>query len=149
MKILILTVIVLVIPLFFILIFVLGTYNRLATLRRRCEVLLREAGNAIDPAAGREEFHRAIDDYNTARSAFPASVIAGLFGLAPLDASGDGPVQSAEALRGIRLVASVYPTVLFFVCTALLVAYGINKHMTLAIAAELEERRRSATPAST
>jgi glycoside/pentoside/hexuronide:cation symporter, GPH family len=55
-----------------------------------------------------------------------------------------GQVQSEEALYGIRLVASVYPTVLYFVCTLLLAAYGINKRMTIQIASELSERRKHA-----
>jgi len=54
----------------------------------------------------------------------------------------DGQPPSTEALYGIRMVASVYPTILFFICTALLAAYGINKHLTLQIANELAERRR-------
>jgi Na+/melibiose symporter-like transporter len=53
----------------------------------------------------------------------------------------EGQTQSAEALHGIRMVASVYPTILFFICTALLAAYGINKRKTLQIAADLAERR--------
>jgi Na+/melibiose symporter-like transporter len=53
-----------------------------------------------------------------------------------------GQVQDAEALNGIRLIASVYPTVLFLVCTLLLAAYGINKRMTIQIADELAERRK-------
>jgi glycoside/pentoside/hexuronide:cation symporter, GPH family len=54
----------------------------------------------------------------------------------------EGQVQTSEALRGIHMTASVYPTIMFFVCTALLAIYGINKRMTLEIASELEERRR-------
>jgi Na+/melibiose symporter-like transporter len=49
--------------------------------------------------------------------------------------------QSTIALTGIRMCASVYPAVLFAVCTALLVAYRINKRLTLQIAADLAERR--------
>jgi Na+/melibiose symporter-like transporter len=60
-----------------------------------------------------------------------------------------GPVQTEEALRGIRMTASVYPTVMFLVCTALLVVYGINKQLTLRMATELAERRQRAAPAST
>jgi Na+/melibiose symporter-like transporter len=53
-----------------------------------------------------------------------------------------GQTQDAEALNGIRLIASVYPTVLFLICTLLLAAYGINKRMTIQIADELAERRK-------
>jgi Na+/melibiose symporter-like transporter len=55
-----------------------------------------------------------------------------------------GQPQSAEALRGIRLVASTYPTVMFLICTMLLAIYGINKRLTLQIAGELAERRSNA-----
>jgi Na+/melibiose symporter-like transporter len=55
----------------------------------------------------------------------------------------EGQTQTAEGLRGIRMVASVYPTILFFVCTALLAIYGINKRFTLQIASDLVERRRA------
>jgi GPH family glycoside/pentoside/hexuronide:cation symporter len=54
-----------------------------------------------------------------------------------------GQVQTAQALEGIRMTASVYPTIMFFICTALLVAYSINKRLTLQIASDLAERRGS------
>jgi GPH family glycoside/pentoside/hexuronide:cation symporter len=53
--------------------------------------------------------------------------------------------QTAEALEGIRLTSSVYPTLMFVACTVLLVIYKINKRMTLEIAAELAGRRAAAT----
>jgi Na+/melibiose symporter-like transporter len=60
-----------------------------------------------------------------------------------------GQTQSPRALEGIRLTASVYPTVMFVICTLLLVAYGINRSLSLRLGAELTERRRSTTePAS-
>lgn len=52
--------------------------------------------------------------------------------------------QSAVALQGIRMCASIYPTALFAVCTVLLMAYKINKWLTLRIADDLAERRKSA-----
>jgi Na+/melibiose symporter-like transporter len=52
--------------------------------------------------------------------------------------------QSVEALRGIRLTSSVYPTIMFAVCTVLLVAYKINKRLTIQIADDLAERRATA-----
>jgi hypothetical protein len=82
MKTLFLTAIALVIPLFFLLIFVLGTYNRLAVLRSRCR---SDAGGVAD--AGHdddaERRQRAVEQYNAARSTFPASVVARLFGFEP------------------------------------------------------------------
>ena len=50
--------------------------------------------------------------------------------------------QGSAALNGIRMCASVYPAVLFALCTALLIAYRINKQLTLQIAADLAERRK-------
>jgi GPH family glycoside/pentoside/hexuronide:cation symporter len=49
--------------------------------------------------------------------------------------------QTSEALEGIRLTSSVYPTVMFLVCTGLLAIYQINKHLTLQIASDLADRR--------
>lgn len=56
----------------------------------------------------------------------------------------EGQTQTAQALYGIKLTASIYPTIMFAVCTALLAAYGINKRMTLQMADELAERRKTA-----
>jgi Na+/melibiose symporter-like transporter len=60
-----------------------------------------------------------------------------------LDAYGyaAGQTQTAEALHGIRLTASVFPTIMFFVCTVLLMIYQLNKRVTLQIASDLAERR--------
>lgn len=52
--------------------------------------------------------------------------------------------QTSEALQGIRVTSSVYPTIMFVVCTALLAIYKINKRMTLQIADELAVRRQQA-----
>lgn len=49
--------------------------------------------------------------------------------------------QSGEALHGIRLTSSAYPTILFAVCTLLLAIYQINKRLTHQIADELATRR--------
>jgi Na+/melibiose symporter-like transporter len=53
-----------------------------------------------------------------------------------------GQVQTPHALQGIRLTASVYPTIMFLVCTALLMVYQINKRLTLQIASDLADRRQ-------
>jgi Na+/melibiose symporter-like transporter len=50
--------------------------------------------------------------------------------------------QSAAALEGIRLCSSIYPAVLFALCTALLAMYKINQQLMLTISNELAERRR-------
>ncbi len=49
--------------------------------------------------------------------------------------------QSPQTLEGIRICSSIIPAVLFAVCTLLLVAYKINKQMTIQIADDLAERR--------
>jgi GPH family glycoside/pentoside/hexuronide:cation symporter len=49
--------------------------------------------------------------------------------------------QGPEALQGIRLAASIYPAILFAVCTVLLTIYQINKRLTLQIASDLAGRR--------
>jgi GPH family glycoside/pentoside/hexuronide:cation symporter len=49
-----------------------------------------------------------------------------------------------EAIHGIRLTASIYPSVLYFICTMLLAIYGINKQLTLTMAKDLEVRRSEA-----
>jgi Na+/melibiose symporter-like transporter len=53
-----------------------------------------------------------------------------------------GQAQTAQALEGIRLTASAYPTVMFFVCTIFLIAYKLNKRITLQITGELAQRRQ-------
>jgi Na+/melibiose symporter-like transporter len=55
--------------------------------------------------------------------------------------------QGPNALYGIRMSASVYPAVLFAVCTVLLITYQINKRLTLQIASELAEWRNKSQPA--
>jgi Na+/melibiose symporter-like transporter len=64
-----------------------------------------------------------------------------------LDAYGyeSNVAQTSEALSGIRLCSSLFPAVLFAVCTALLAAYKLDKRTTLQIAADLAERRRETT----
>jgi Na+/melibiose symporter-like transporter len=71
--------------------------------------------------------------------AFFLSLLLGHYGYQPNQA------QGATALEGIRLCSSLYPAALFAVCTVLLVAYRINKRLTLQIAGDLAQRRRAAT----
>jgi Na+/melibiose symporter-like transporter len=70
--------------------------------------------------------------------AFLLSLLLGHYGYVP------NAAQHEQALEGIRLCASLYPAALFAVCTVLLVAYKINKQLTLQIAGDLAERRRRA-----
>lgn len=74
--------IVSVIPVFLVLTYVLSTRHRLAGLRERCRM-------AEDPM-------RAVVDYEAARKAFPASVVAWLFGFRQLD---DAPRDIASSGR--------------------------------------------------
>jgi len=48
---------------------------------------------------------------------------------------------TAENLQGFRALSSIYVAVLFAVCTLLLIAYPINKRLTIQISNELAERR--------
>jgi glycoside/pentoside/hexuronide:cation symporter, GPH family len=51
--------------------------------------------------------------------------------------------QSPQALYGIRMCASIFPTILFALCSLLLTAYPINKYLTVQVAEELAERRQA------
>jgi hypothetical protein len=78
-----LTAIALVIPVFFLLLFVMSSYHRLAALRRRCAQVAAEIDTVADPgksAVLASELTTAIAAYNAARSAFPAKLVADLFG---------------------------------------------------------------------
>jgi GPH family glycoside/pentoside/hexuronide:cation symporter len=52
-----------------------------------------------------------------------------------------GAVQSAEAVTGIRLMVSVFPGLLSFLCAALLLLYRIDASTCLRMQEELEARR--------
>jgi GPH family glycoside/pentoside/hexuronide:cation symporter len=52
-------------------------------------------------------------------------------------------IQSDQTLEGIRFCASILPAVMFAVCTLLLIAYKLNKRVTIQMAEELAERRAS------
>jgi GPH family glycoside/pentoside/hexuronide:cation symporter len=55
--------------------------------------------------------------------------------------------QTPRTLEGIRMCSSVYVGILFAVCMCLVIAYKINRRMTLQIADELAVRRRGTAPA--
>ena len=59
------------------------------------------------------------------------------------------PKQSAlpQAVEGYRACSSIVVGILFGVCTILLIAYQINKRMTIQMADELAERRKKITTA--
>ena len=52
-------------------------------------------------------------------------------------------VQSDSALFGIRMTASIYPSITFFIGVVALTFYGISKKLNLQIQDELIERRKS------
>jgi beta-glucosidase len=51
-------------------------------------------------------------------------------------------IQSEHALFGIRMTASIFPAITFFVGVGALIFYGIDKTMNLQIQHELEDRRK-------
>src|ERR1017187_1359083 len=53
--------------------------------------------------------------------------------------------DAAQAVQGYRACSGIVVGVLFAICTALLLAYQINKKMTIEMADELAERRRKST----
>jgi Na+/melibiose symporter-like transporter len=56
-------------------------------------------------------------------------------------------VQTVEALTGIRLTISVFPTVLFGVVILCLISYPIGRKLNIQIQDELAERRKGFAPA--
>lgn len=51
-------------------------------------------------------------------------------------------VQSAEALRGIRMTISIFPSILFLIVIVCLIAYPIGKKLNIQIQDELAARRQ-------
>jgi sugar (glycoside-pentoside-hexuronide) transporter len=74
--------------------------------------------------------------------------IGGAIGGYLLDAYGYVPnaVQSAHALLGIRLAASIYPAIAFLLCAVCLTFYRIDKTLELEMSRELTERRNAFLP---
>jgi Na+/melibiose symporter-like transporter len=56
-------------------------------------------------------------------------------------------VQTADALRGIRLTISVFPAIFFVIVIICLICYKIGKNLNLQIQDELAERRKKFVPA--
>ena len=61
----------------------------------------------------------------------------GLYNYVPNSTTG----QSQEALHGIKMATSVYPSLFFFISAALLFFYEINKRMETQIETDLRQRR--------
>ena len=106
MKLLFITIIALVIPLFFILVFVMSAVNKLKRLRQQC-LDIREC--ADEPKA-RSDFNFAAEQYNAARRQFPNNFLATMWGFREMEplagpcATGgqpaDGPVPSERGPTG-------------------------------------------------
>jgi GPH family glycoside/pentoside/hexuronide:cation symporter len=53
--------------------------------------------------------------------------------------------NAPEAVAGYRACSGIGVGILFAVCTVLLAAYSLNKHVTIQMANELAERRKFLT----
>lgn len=105
MKLLIIATIVLAIPLFFLLVFVMSTFNKLTSLRNRCREI-RERINATPtansltrPVLDRQthgDFNLAAEHYNAVRSKFPANLLATLCGFHKMEPLPDQPVDGGR-----------------------------------------------------
>ncbi len=52
-------------------------------------------------------------------------------------------VQSPDAIRGIRLMVSIYPSIAIILCVVLLFIYEINKNIEIKMQDELADRRKN------
>jgi hypothetical protein len=102
MKLLIITIIVLAVPMFFVFVFVMSTVNMLTSLRTRCREIREsiQAAPAVDPPTGpvperqaRGEFNLAVHRYNAARTKFPGNLLAALCGFHKMEPLPDPPVN--------------------------------------------------------
>jgi hypothetical protein len=78
----------LVIPAFFVLIFVMSGYHKLAALRRRCQLAWEElqvAPESSDPQRRRQEYDDAVSAYDRARQTVPGRWFATIFKFAPIE----------------------------------------------------------------
>jgi hypothetical protein len=86
MKLLIVTVVALVIPLFFVLVFVMSTVNKLTNLRRRClDIRGRAAVQSAPEPQAQGEFNLAVEQYNAARRQFPTNLLATIWGFREME----------------------------------------------------------------
>jgi hypothetical protein len=102
MKLLILTIIVLAVPMFFVFVFVMSTVSNLTSLRNRCREIREsiQAAPAVDPQTGPVLERRALGDfnlaaerYNAARTKFPGNLLAALCGFHEMETLPDPPVN--------------------------------------------------------
>ena len=64
--------------------------------------------------------------------------ILGLYNYVP-----NSEVQSPEAIQGVKMLVSVYPSIPFLIGAGLLFFYAINKKMEVQIESDLKQRRIS------
>ena len=102
MKLLIITIIVLAVPMFFVFVFVMSTVNKLTSLRTRCREIREsiQAAPAVDLQTGpvperrdRGDFNLAAERYNAARTKFPGNLLAALCGFHEMEPLPDPPVN--------------------------------------------------------
>jgi hypothetical protein len=118
-----LTIIALIIPLFFVLMFVMSTYNRLAALRDRCRrslaavTSLRERHASLmaghnqkardlelkrvdqELASTLQSYNDLAAEYNEACREFPINLVAGALGLSPMEKISPKPSRSNDQPR--------------------------------------------------
>ena len=110
-KILFITIIALVIPSFFVLVFVMSAFNRLTGLRNRCREMrqLMEAfgGELLNTPSGaplardaalqaRRDLEAVIRQYNAARTQFPASLLASMWGFREMELLAESERMTAK-----------------------------------------------------
>jgi len=108
MKLLIITIIVLVVPMFFAFVFAMSAVSKLTSLRNRCrEVRERiQATPTSDPLATPvlepqtlADFKLAVECYDAVRTKFPGHLLAGLCGFHEIEPLPDQVIEAAAQRR--------------------------------------------------
>ena len=87
-----LALVVLVIPVFFIGLFVMSMYYKLVALRDRCRLAhadLKHPAAEEEMVARRSAYNESVRNYNAARQRFPTSIIAAICRFPPAEALND------------------------------------------------------------
>lgn len=101
MKLLFITIIVLVIPLFFLLVIVMSTVSKLTKLRNRCRELRERVQAApLAESEGPSDFNLAAEQYNAARTKLPAKLLAACCGFHEMESLPNHPVDGRR--EGVR-----------------------------------------------
>jgi hypothetical protein len=100
MKLLIVTIIVLVVPMFFVFVFAMSTINKLTSLRNRCREIREriQAAPAANPptalvpdAPTHADFNLAAESYNAVRRKFPGNLLWAMCGFHEMEPLSDPP----------------------------------------------------------